>query len=237
MNPLSETWPMDTTHALDPMRSYFAHVEDPRRPHPTTFHALAALLIITLLGTICGAQHWVEIEQWGQAQQAWRSEFRALPHGIPSHDTCGRVFALLDPQSLHQALMAWRSALVALCPEIIALDGKALRRSLDRADGKGPMHVVSAWASRHALVLAQGKVDAKSNEITALPARLSLLTLEGTVVTIDAMGCQVETARQSIAQGGEYGRSVKDNQPPLSEDGVELFAWRKGPQPLDEEIV
>jgi hypothetical protein len=206
---------MDATHALAPLCSYFANVEDPRRPHPTTFHSLEAILIITILGTICGAQNWVEIEQWGQAQQAWLSKFLALPHGIPSHDTFGRVFALLDPESLHQAFVAWMSALVARCPEIIALDGKAMRRSLDRADGKGPSQVVSAWASRNALGLAQVKVDTKSNEITALPELLALLNLEGNVVTIDARGCQVEIAQQISDQGGEYVLSLKENQPTL----------------------
>ena len=228
---------MDTTHAIDHLRSYFAIVEDPRRQHPTTFHALEAILIITILGTICGAQNWVEIEQWGQTQKTWLSEFLELPHGIPSHDTFGRVFALLDPQSLHQAFVAWMSALAELGSEIIALDGKAMRRSLDRADGKGPIHVVSAWASRNELVLAQFKVDAKSNEITALPELLALLNLEGNVVTIDAMGCQVEIARQIIDQGGDYVLSLKENQPSLYVDCVELFAWLKGPHPLDEEVV
>ena len=228
---------MDTTHAIDHLCSYFAIVEDPRRQHPTTFHALAAILIITILGTICGAQNWVEIEQWGQTQKTWLSEFLELPHGIPSHDTFGRVFALLDPQSLHQAFVAWMSALAELCSEIIALDGKAIRRSLDRADGKGPIHVVSAWASHNELVLAQFKVDAKSNEITALPELLALLNLEGNVVTIDAMGCQVEIARQIIDQGGDYVLSLKENQPSLYADCVELFAWLKEPHPLDEEVV
>jgi predicted transposase YbfD/YdcC len=186
---------------------------------------------------MCGAQNWVEIEQWGQVQQAWLSEFLALPHGIPSHDTFGRVFALLDPESLHQAFVAWMRALVEQCPEIIALDGKTIRRSLDRADGKGPIHVVSAWASRNELVLGQFKVAAKSNEITALPALLALLNLKGHVVTIDAMGCQVEIARQIIDQGGEYVLSLKDNQPNLYKDCVELFAWLKGPHSLDEKIV
>jgi hypothetical protein len=153
---------MDATHALAPLCSYFANVEDPRRQHPTTFHSLEAILIIPILGTMCGAQNWVEIAQWGQAQQAWLSECLALPHGIPSHDTFGRVLALLDPESLPQAFVAWMSALVARCPEIIALDGKAMRRSLDRAAGTGPMQVVSAWASRHALVLAQCKVMPKA---------------------------------------------------------------------------
>ena len=228
---------MDATNALNPMCSYFAAVDDPRRQHSTTLHALEAILIITILGTICGAHNWVEIEQWGQAQESWRSEFLALPHGIPSHDTFGRVFALLDPESLHQAFVAWMSALAQLCQEIIALDGKTIRRSLDRADSTGPMHVVSAWASRNELVLAQFKVDAKSNESTALPALLALLNLEGSLVTIDAMGCQVEIAQQIINQGGDYVLSLKENQPSLYTDCVELFAWLKGPHALDEEIV
>ena len=107
---------MDATNAIGHMFSYFANVEDPRRQHPTTLHSLEAILIITILGTICGAQNWVEIEQWGQARQAWLSEFLELPHGIPSHDTFGRVFALLDPARLHQAFVAWMSALAALLP-------------------------------------------------------------------------------------------------------------------------
>ena len=228
---------MDATNALNPMCSYFAAVDAPRRQHSTTFHSLEAILIITILGTICGAHNWVEIAQWGQAQESWLAAFLELPHGIPSHDTFGRVFALLDPESLHQAFVAWRSALAQLGQEIIALDGKTIRRSLDRADGKGPLHVVSAWASRNELVLAQFKVDAKSNEITALPALWARLTLEGRVVTIDAMGCQVEIARQIIDQGGDYVVSLKENQPSLYTDCAALFAWRKGPHALDEEIV
>ncbi len=160
---------MDTPNAIDPMFGYFANVKEPRREHSTTFHSLEAILIITILGTMCGAHNWVEIEQWGEAKQAWLCEFLELPHGIPSHDTFGRVFALLDPESLHQGFLAWMSALVQLGQEIIALDGTTMRRSLDRADGQSPMHVVSAWASRNELVLAQRKVDAISNEITALP--------------------------------------------------------------------
>lgn len=228
---------MDTSNAIDHMFFYFANVEDPRREHATTFHSLEAILTITILGTICGAHNWVEIEQWGEAQQAWLSEFLDLPYGIPSHDTFGRVFALLDPESLHQAFVAWMSALAQLGQEIIALDGKTIRRSLDRADGRGPIHVVSAWASRNELVLAQFKVDAKSNEITALPELLAMLNLEGSVVTIDAMGCQVDIARQIIDQGGDYVLSLKENQPSLYEDCVELFTWLKGPHALDEEIV
>src|SRR5215510_2839844 len=155
--------------AIDQMFSYFAVVHDPRRQHPTTLHSLEAILTMTILATICGAQNWVEIEQWGQAHHQWLAEFLDLTHGIPSHDTFGRVFALLEPTKLPQAFLAWMSALAQLAEEVIALDGKTIRRSLDRADGTGAIHGVSAWASLNELVLAQFKVDDKSNEITALP--------------------------------------------------------------------
>jgi hypothetical protein len=186
---------MEPPKAIDKMFSYFAVVHDPRRQHPTTLHSLEAILTITILATICGAHNWVEIEQWGHAHYQWLSEFLDLTHGIPSHDTFGRVFALLEPTKLQQAFMTWMSALANLAEEVIALDGKTIRRSLDRADGTGAIHVVSAWASLNELVLAQFKVDDKSNEITALPELLALLNLHGSVVTIDAMGCQVELAR------------------------------------------
>src|ERR1700745_3874162 len=109
LQPAQRDVTMDTPNAVDQMCTYFATVEDPRRQHPMTLHSLEAVLVITILGTICGAHNWVEIEQWGQSQQAWLSEFLALPHGIPSHDTFGRIFALLDPESLHQAFVSWMS--------------------------------------------------------------------------------------------------------------------------------
>jgi predicted transposase YbfD/YdcC len=228
---------MEIPKAIDQMFSYFAVVHDPRRQHPTTLHSLEAILTITLLATMCGAQNWVEIEQWGQAHHQWLAEFLDLTHGIPSHDTFGRVFALLDPTKLQQAFMAWMSALAKLAEEVIALDGKTIRRSLDRADGTGAIHGVSAWASLNELVLAQFKVDDKSNEITALPELLAMLNLHGSVVTIDAMGCQVEIARQVVDQGGDYVLSLKENQPGLHRDCAELFEWLRGPHPIDEEVV
>ena len=198
---------MDATSAMGQRLSHFAVVQAPRRQPPMTPHALDAILLITILCPICGAQHWVEIEQGGEARQAGLSECLALLYGMPSPDTCGRVFALRDSAGLHQALLSLMNALATLCEAVSALDGKTIRRSLDHAAGKGPMHVVSAWASRNELVLAPCKVDAKSNECTALPELLSRLNLEGSVVTIDAMGCQVEIARQIIDHGGEYGLS------------------------------
>jgi predicted transposase YbfD/YdcC len=228
---------MEIPKAIDQMFSYFAVVHAPRRQHPTTLHSLEAILTMTILATICGAQNWVEIEQWGQAHHQWLAEFLDLTHGIPSHDTFGRVFALLEPTKLQQAFRAWMSALAKLAEEVIALDGKTIRRSLDRADGKGAIHVVSAWASINELVLVQFKVDDKSNEITARPELLAMLNLHGSVVTIDAMGCQVEIARQVVDQGGDYVLSLKDNQPGLHRDCAELFEWLRGPQPIDEEVV
>jgi predicted transposase YbfD/YdcC len=228
---------MEPPKAIDQMFSYFAVVHDPRRQHPTTLHSLEAILTITILATICGAHNWVEIEQWGHAHAQWLSEFLDLTHGIPSHDTFGRVFAVLEPTKLQQAFMTWMSALANLAEEVIALDGKTIRRSLDRADGTGAIHVVSAWASLNELVLAQFKVDDKSNEITALPQLLALLNLHGSVVTIDAMGCQVEIARQIVDQGGDYVLSLKENQPSLHQECAELFEWHRGPHPVDHEVV
>jgi predicted transposase YbfD/YdcC len=228
---------MDTPNAIDQMFSSFAVIPDPRRQHPTTLHSLEAIITMAILATICGAHNGVEIEQWGHAHHQWLAEFLDLQQGIPSHDTFGRVFALLDPTRLQQAFTAWMSALADLAEEVMALDGKTIRRSWDRADGKGAIHVVSAWASTNELVLAQVKVDDKSHEITALPELLALLNLKGSVVTIDAMGCQVEIARQIIDQGGAYVLSLKENQPGLHGDCAELFPWLRGPHPLDEEVV
>ena len=223
--------------AIDQMCAFFAVVHDPRRQHPTTRHTLETILTITILATICGAQNWVEIAHWGQAKAAWLAEFLDLTQGMPSHDTFGRVFAVLAPESLQQAFVAWMNALADRSQDIVALDGKTIRRSLDRADGKGPIHVVNAWASAHELVLAQFKVGAKTNEITALPTWLRMLNLTGAVVTIEAMGCQVEIARQIQAQGADYVRSFKENQPGLYRDGEDLCTWLRGSHPLDQPVA
>jgi predicted transposase YbfD/YdcC len=219
------------------MFAFFAVVHDPRRQHPTTLHTLETILTITILATMCGAQNWVEIAHWGQAKVAWLAEFLDLTQGVPSHDTFGRVFAVLDPESLQQAFVAWMNALADLSQDIVALDGKTIRRSLDRADGKGPIHVVNAWASANEIVLAQFKVDAKTNEITALPELLRMLNLTGTVVTIAAMGCQVEVARQLQAQGADYVLSLKENQPSLYRECEDLFTWLRGAHPLDQPVA
>jgi len=178
---------MDTPNAIDQLFSYFAVVHSPRRQPPMTRHPLEAIITITILATICGAHNWGEIAQWVHAHHPWLAALLDLPHDIPSHDACGRVFALHDPMRLQQALTVWMSALADLAEDGITLEGTAIRRSLARADGKGAIHVVSAWASTRALVLAQCKVDDTSHESTALPELLALLHLQGSVVTIDAM--------------------------------------------------
>ena len=223
--------------AIDQICAFFAVVHDPRRPHPTTLHTLETILTITILATLCGAQNWVELAHWGQAKAAWLAEFLDLTHGIPSHDTFGRVFAVLDPESLQQAFGSWMQALADLRQDIVALAGKTLRRALDRADGKGPIHVVNAWASANEGVRAQCKVDAKTNEIMALPELLRLLTLAGAVVTIEAMGCQGEIAQQIQEQGADYVLSLQEKQPGLYRDCADLFAWLLGPPLLEQPVA
>jgi len=220
--------------AIDQMLTVFAVVHDPRRQPPTTLHTLETIRTITILATIGGAQHWVEIAHWGQAQAAWLAACLDLPQGLPSHETCGRVLAGLDPESLQQAVVRWMQALADLSQAIVALDGQTLRRALDRADGQGPMHVVKAWAAAHELVLAQCKVDAQTHESTALPAWLRRRTRAGAVVTIAAMGCQVEIARPMQAQGADDVLRFKANQPGLYRDGDDLFTWLRGAHPREQ---
>ena len=200
----------------------FAALPDPRVER-TRWHALPDLLLIALCAVICGADSFAEMEEWGHAKEAWLRERLALPHGIPSHDTFNRVFARLDPEAFTTCFLRWVEALREPTQgQVIALDGKTLRHSFDRAGGRGAIHVVSAWATENRLVLGQVKVDEKSNEITALPALLELLDVRGCIVTIDAMGCQRGIARQIVEQGGDYVLALKGNQSSLFED-VRLF--------------
>ena len=178
------------------IREHFAGLEDPRVER-TKQHQLLDILTIALCAVICGADTWVEIEAWGRAKHGWLESFLWLPNGIPSHDTCGRVFARLNPEQFQQCFLDWVQAVnrVVLTQQI-ASDGKTLRRSHNRGAGKAAIHMVSAWASVSHLVLAQVKVDEKSNEITAIAALLKQLELAGCIVSIHAMGCQTAIAKQ-----------------------------------------
>ncbi|GAC1645113.1 MAG: ISAs1-like element ISEc1 family transposase [Chloroflexota bacterium] len=213
---------MDGLHLA--LQEHFASLPDPRVDR-TKRHLLLDILVIAICAVICGADSWVEIEEWGTTKAPWLRTFLALPNGIPSHDTFGRLFAALDPVQFQQSFLAWVRAVTPLTTgQVIALDGKTVRRSHDRGKGKGAIHMVSAWATANHLVLGQLKVDDKSNEITALPALLQTLLLKGCIVTIDAMGCQTEIAATIVAQEADYVLALKGNQGTLLRDVESLFA-------------
>jgi predicted transposase YbfD/YdcC len=193
----------------------FGGLKDPRERGGRR-HSLPAMITIAICAVICGSEGWVDIAEFGQAKAEWFESFLDLPHGIPSHDTFGRVFALLKPKAFEQCFRRWVKGLVkASHGRLIAVDGKTLRRSFDAAAGRAAIHMVSAFASANRLVFGQIATAAKSNEITAIPQLLKLLDLKDAIITIDAMGCQKAIAQQIIAQGGHYVLAVKDNQQTL----------------------
>src|SRR3989440_6135299 len=181
------------------------------------------ILLIAVCAVICGAEGWEDLEEYGTAHAEWFADILDLPHGIPGHDTFRRVLSRVDPAELTQCFIAWTSALSAASGgDMVSIDGKTLRHAFDKATSTAAIHMVSAWASANRLVLGQLKVEEKSNEITAIPRLLQLLDLQGAVVTIDAMGCQKESAKTITAQGADYVLALKDNHPTLSE-AVTLF--------------
>jgi predicted transposase YbfD/YdcC len=208
---------------LDGLKSCFADLEDPRVV-PRCDHQLLDIVAITLLAVLCGAEDWPDIELFGETRKEWLKTFLALPQGIPSHDTFRRVFGALERNQFAQALFQWTQALhEATGGKLISIDGKALRRSLARKSGKAMLHLVTAWASENGLTLGQVACEEKSNEITAIPELLKLLSLKGCTVTIDAMGCQKEIAAQIREHKAHYVLALKGNQSGLQEDLQELF--------------
>jgi predicted transposase YbfD/YdcC len=201
---------------------YFARLKDPRRAH-RRLHLLQDILVIALCAVIAGAQDWQQIETFGRKRRDWLRRFLTLPNGIPSHDTFERVFDRLKPEAFQACFREWTQAVAAaLRIKHVAIDGKTLRGS--GSAKLGPLHLVSAWATAQHLSLGQVAVDAKSNEITAIPALLDLLDLSGALVTIDAMGCQKAIAQKIVDQGGHYALTVKDNQEHLLEDIQQVLA-------------
>ncbi len=216
----------ETNTALS-LAEHFASLEDPRLDR-TKLHPLLSIITIAICAVIAGADTWDEIAEFGQSKADWFKSFLALPHGIPSHDTFNRVFAALEPRQFRTCFVNWMQTIAGVLPaQVIALDGKTVRRSHDRSAGKKAIHMVSAWASANRLVLAQVKVEDKSNEITALPELLQQLAVAGCIVTIDAMGCQREIAKQIIRQEGDYVLALKENQGTLYQDVKDNFNQAK----------
>ena len=203
---------------------HFVALEDPRVER-TRVHPLLGIVAIAVCAVIAGAESWNDIEEFGQATEDFFAEFLELPEGIPSHDTFNRVFAAIDPLQFRECFLGWMRAVASVLPtQVIAMDGKVLRGSHDSWIGRGPIHMVSAWAAENRLVLAQVKVDEKSNEITALPELFRALAISGCIVTIDAMGCQREIAAQIVGQGADYVLALKGNQGTLQADVEASFA-------------
>lgn len=213
----------DKTNAAGALSHHFANLEDPRVDRRRR-HEFIDLLVIGICTVICGGDDYPSMEAFGKAKEAWLRTFLELPNGIPSHDTFWRFFSALDPEQFQACFLEWMTSISDVTQgEIIALDGKKLRRSHDKSTGKAAIHMVSAWATNNRLVLGQVKVDEKSNEIKAIPELLRRLDLQGCLVTIDAMGCQVDIADLIVDGGGDYLFSLKGNQSNLHEDVVLLF--------------
>jgi predicted transposase YbfD/YdcC len=208
---------------VDALRDLAGRIDDPRVAGRTD-HLLVDVVGVTVLAVLCGADDWVAVETFAKARQPWLRQFFALPGGVPSHDTFGRVMSLLDPRQFSACLVGWTAALqTALAGKVVAVDGKTARGSASKKKGLKPLHMVSAWACEAGLTLGQVAVDEKSNEITAIPELLDLLELKGAVVTLDAMGLQQGIVEKIREKGADYVVGLKDNQPKLAADMRELL--------------
>lgn len=198
---------------LDFMRS----VPDHRIPGMITY-PFDEVLLATLVGVVCGADDWEGIVEIAEASLDWLRGFLSFSQGVPTAQTFRKVFRLIDERAMSEAFASWAASVRPRAPEIVAIDGKTLRGSKKARDGEGALHLVSAYATRAGLVLAQRAVDEKSNEITAIPELLDMLELDGAIVTIDAMGTQKDIAARIVDKGGQYVLALKGNQPGLHED-------------------
>lgn len=203
--------------------NHFETLTDPRIERSKE-HLLIDIVAIAILAVISGADGWGAIELYGKAKYEWLKGFLELPNGIPSHDTFSRVFARLEPKQFQECFLSWVNSITKkLELEVIAIDGKTMKQSYDRNHSQKPLHIVSAWSSSHQLVLGQKKVNKKSNEVTAIPALLEMLEIAGSIITIDALGCQKEIAALIIKKKGNYLLALKGNQKLLHKDVKDWF--------------
>lgn len=209
------------------LQECFENLEDPRKDDVD--HNFMEILIITVLATLCGANGFNQIELFGKSREKWLKKFLTLKNGIPSHDTFNRVLSAINPKKFHECFIEWVDTIrEKISKEIIAVDGKTIRRACKKSNGNKATHIVSAWAKSNSLVLGQLKVDEKSNEITAIPELLQLLDIKDCIITIDAMGTQSEIVKTIVKSEADYVLALKENQGTLHSD-VELY--------FDEEIL
>lgn len=220
-----------SNEALQYLNQYFSSLPDPRDVRGLR-HPFISLLTIAILGVICGADEWTEIEEYGKSKEDFLRQFVDLPYGIPSHDTFGRVFSILNPAAFQECFSLWTAQLADVFGDVINIDGKQLRRSYDSGSDKAAIYMVSAWANANNMVLGQVKVSDKSNEIEAIPRLLEMLDLTGSIITIDAMGTQREIASQVIENQADYVLALKGNQGEMHRQVGEAFerfdAGKKG---------
>jgi len=216
---------------LPPIARHMDCIKDPR--HHNVRHLLQDILIIALCAIISGADNWVLVAEYGRSKEEWFKQFLLLPNGIPSHDTFGRLFAMLNPKDFKEFFTRWvQDISESLKGKTVAIDGKTLRRSCDKSDHKSAIHMVSAWVAENSIVLGQLKTDDKSNEITAIPELIKSLALKGSIVTIDAMGCQKKITETIIDEKADYIIQVKSNQPNLH-NNIALFFQDPANGPFD----
>ena len=208
------------------IHKYFQSITDPRVKNRST-HLFMEILVIALLATLAGAESFNDIELFAKSKQAWLCTFLALPGGIPSHDTFNRFFSLILPEEFSKCFIAWTQAMAQKIEGVVAIDGKTLRGSFDSASQTSALHMVSAWSSENDLVLGQIRTAAKSNEITAIPQLIAMLDLEDTIVTIDAMGCQKDIAKDILNAGADYVLALKGNQGNTLEIANSIFDWEE----------
>src|SRR4051812_13082949 len=220
----SVAWRTPVAQADRPfLLDHFSALQDPRQ-QAKVLYPLPEILLLLLCATLAGADDVVEIALWGDEHLAFLRRFLPCKHGVPSHDTLGEVLAALDPGLFKACFVSWVEGLREAEPDLIAIDGKTSRRSHARSKGRGPLHLVSAWAIRQRLVLGQEAVAGKSNEIAAIPLLLERLALDGALVTIDAIGAQGAIAEVILERGGDYLLALKRNRPATFEDVEAFFA-------------